>query len=284
MPAGLPPRRGGSPLAKRLKINRRNPNGKRCWFGRQKRRPPEKAERIQDDHASAHHADLDPYGHRAPAFIRHLSPGEDSALQPDRCVRDFLPGYRGGDLFHLPVFKDVRPHHGAGSDRGSDRHLHRLHLRLYHHPHKRPLQGLSEDHRHPAHPVPALHSVPVHHLSVRAAGADYQRAAEDHGQRRLRHGQPDRGAGAEFLPHRLYDPLRHPLLHRRIGGGRRLQHGRQPVAHLLDGHLPAVPAGHHLRLPAGVHPVSGGLLQPRHHRRRFHHLICGSLSNHHRQL
>ena len=26
---------------------------KRCWFGRQKRRPPEKAERIQDDHASA---------------------------------------------------------------------------------------------------------------------------------------------------------------------------------------------------------------------------------------
>ena len=69
-----------------------------------------------------------------------------------------------------------------------------------------------------------------------------------------------------------------------IGGGRRLQHGRQPVAHLLDGHLPAVPAGHHLRLPAGVHPVSGGLLQSRHHRRRFHHLICGSLSNHHRQL
>ena len=55
-------------------------------------------------------------------------------------------------------------------------------------------------------------------------------------------------------------------------------------AHLLDGHLPAVPAGHHLRLPAGVHPVSGGLLQSRHHRRRFHHLICGSLSNHHRQL
>ena len=114
--------------------------------------------------------------------------------------------------------------------------------------------------------------------------AHHQLPAGHHRQQRLRHGQSDRGAGPQLLPHRLYDPLRHPLLHRRIGGGRRLQHGRQPVAHLLDGHLSAVPAGHHLRLPAGVHPVSGGLLQPRHHRRRFHHLICGSLSNHHRQL
>ncbi len=172
----------------------------------------------------------------------------------------------------------------AGRDRGGDRHLHRLHLRLYHHPHQRPLQGLSEDHRHPAHPVPALHPVPVHHLPVRAAGAHHQRAAEHHGQRRLRHGQPDRGAGAQLLPHRLYDPLRHPLLHRRVGGGRGLQHGGQPVAHLLDRHLPPVPAGHHLRLPAGVHPVAGGLLQSRHHRRRLHHPVRGGVSDHHRQL
>ena len=49
--------------------------------------------------------------------------------------------------------------------------------------------------------------------------------------------------------------------------------GRQPLAHLLDGDLPPVPAGHHLRLPAGVHPVPGGLLQPRHHRRRLHHAV-----------
>ena len=144
--------------------------------------------------------------------------------------------------------------------------------------------ALSEDHRHPAHPVPALHSVPVHHLSVRAAGADYQRAAEDHGQRRLRHGQPDRGAGAEFLPHRLYDPLpasSPPSTHR----WRTPPATWAPAGGTPSGRSPsAVPAGHHLRLPAGVHPVSGGLLQSRHHRRRFHHLICGSLSNHHRQL
>ena len=38
-------------------------------------------------------------------------------------------------------------------------------------------------------------------------------------------------------------------------------------AHLLDGDLPPVSAGHYLRLPAGVYPVPGGLLQSRYHRR-----------------
>ena len=284
MPAGLPPRRGGSPLAKRLKFNRRNPNGKLFRLRRQKRCPPEKAERDQDDHAPAGDAVRRDRGHRTSAFVRGLSPGQGPALQSDRRVRRLLPGHCGGDLLHLPVSEDVRPHHGSGPDRGGDRHLYRVHLRLYHHPHQRPLQGLSEDHRHPAHPVSAFHPVPVHHLPVRPAGPDYKIPAGDRGQRRIRHGQPDCGAGAELLPHRLHDALRHPLLYRRVGGGRRLQHGRQPVAHLLDGHLPAVPAGHHLRLPAGVHPVSGGLLQPRHHRRRLHHPVRGGLSDHHRQL
>lgn len=48
--------------------------------------------------------------------------------------------------------------------------------------------------------------------------------------------------------------------------------------------FPPVPSRHHLWLPAGIHPVAGGLFQPRHHRRRLHHAVRGGLSDHHRHL
>ncbi len=149
MPAGLPPRRGGSPLAKRLK-RRRNPNGKRCWFGRQKRRPTRQNESqlIMREPIML----ISILTVIVSCFYSSSYPLVKILFSLTDASGTFSP--HSSKCFQASQLKDVRPHHGAGSDRGSDRHLHRLHLRLYITRTNVPLQGLSEDHRHPAHPAP----------------------------------------------------------------------------------------------------------------------------------
>ena len=79
-------------------------------------------------------------------------------------------------------------------------------------------------------------------------------------QQRLRLWQPCSHPGYFLLPGRLPDADRHSFLDRYVGGGRRAQHGRIPLAYFQNRNVPPVDARRGQRISADVRAVAGGFL------------------------